>query len=85
MAVDQMLLQILVCPEDKSPVRLAEPAIVTSLNQLIEQGALTNRAGVAVKDKLDGGLIRADGKFLYPIREDIPIMLVEEAIELPRN
>ena len=33
-------------------------------------------------EPLDGGLIRADRKMLYPIREDIPVMLIEEGIPL---
>jgi uncharacterized protein YbaR (Trm112 family) len=27
-------------------------------------------------------LVRADGKFIYPIRQEIPIMLIDEAIPL---
>jgi uncharacterized protein YbaR (Trm112 family) len=33
-----------------------------------------------VSEKLDGGLLRADRKILYPVREDIPVMLIEEGI-----
>jgi uncharacterized protein YbaR (Trm112 family) len=33
-------------------------------------------------EPLDGGLIRGDRKMLYPIREDIPVMLIEEGIPL---
>jgi uncharacterized protein YbaR (Trm112 family) len=29
-----------------------------------------------------GGLVRADNKILYPIREDIPVMLIDEGIPL---
>ena len=36
----------------------------------------------AVSEPLDEGLIREDDKVLYPVREDIPIMLIDEAIEL---
>ena len=39
-----------------------------------------NRAGQLVEEKIEGGLIRADGKFLYPIRHNIPMMLVDEGI-----
>jgi uncharacterized protein len=35
-----------------------------------------------VNEKIDGGLIRADGKFLYPIRRNIPVMLVDEGLPL---
>ncbi len=33
-------------------------------------------------DPIDEGLVREDAKILYPVREDIPIMLIDEAIEL---
>jgi uncharacterized protein YbaR (Trm112 family) len=76
------LLKILCCPETRQELRLAEPELVGSLNRRIAEGAVQNRAGRAVTEPLDGGLLRADGKFLYPIRQDIPVMLVDEAILL---
>jgi len=63
-------------------VRLAEPAVVDKLNQQIAVGGLKNRGGQPMQEKIDGGLIRADGKFLYPIRRNIPVMLVDEGIPL---
>ena len=78
--IDADLLEILCCPETHQEVRLAEPAVVEKLNQQIATGLLKNRAGQPVQEKIDGGLIRADRKFLYPIRGRIPVMLVDEAI-----
>jgi len=80
--IDSELLKILCCPETHQEVRQAEPALVETLNQQIAAGALKNRAGQAVAERIDGGLARADGKFLYPVRQDIPIMLVDEALPL---
>jgi uncharacterized protein YbaR (Trm112 family) len=80
--VDPELLEMLCCPETKEDVALADAALVEKLNTLVEAGKLKNRGGEAVKEKLDAGLLRADGKVLYPIREDIPIMLIDEAILL---
>ncbi len=80
--IDAELLKILCCPETHQPLRVAEPALVEKLNQQIAAGGLQNRAGQPVAVNLDGGLVRADGKFLYPIRRDIPVMLVDEAIPL---
>jgi len=80
--VDQELLAILCCPETKQDVALADDALVAKLNAKIEQGQLKNKAGQPVGEKLDGGLVRADKKILYPIREDIPVMLIEEGIPL---
>ncbi|HWH72059.1 MAG TPA: hypothetical protein VNT26_22040 [Candidatus Sulfotelmatobacter sp.] len=76
------LLKVLCCPETHQEVRLAEPPLLDRLNQQIAAGGLKNRAGQPLKEKLEGGLVRADGKLLFPIQQGIPVMLTEEAIEL---
>ena len=76
------LLKILCCPETHQEVRLAEPSMIANLNQKIASGTLKNRAGQAVADAIDAGLVRLDGKFLYPIRRQIPVMLVDEALPI---
>lgn len=80
--IDAELLKILCCPETHQELRVADSALVEKVNQLVASGSLRNRAGQPVKEKLDGGLVRADGRFLYPIRQSIPVMLVDEAIPL---
>jgi uncharacterized protein YbaR (Trm112 family) len=52
------------------------------LNEAVSRGQLKNKASKPVTELLDGGLIRSDRKMLYPIREDIPVMLIEEGIPL---
>ena len=69
-------------PETKQEVILAEETLIAQLNARVGRGELKNKAGQPVSEKLDGGLIRADRKILYPIREDIPVMLIEEGIPL---
>ena len=78
--IDSELLKILCCPETHQELRPAEPALIAKVNQQIAAGTLKNRGGQLVKEQIDGGLMRADGKFLYPIRRNIPVMLVDEAI-----
>ncbi len=80
--VDPELLEILVCPETHQPVRPAEDELLSRLNEAIRSGGVTNRGGNAVGDPVEEGLVREDNKVLYPVREDIPIMLIDEAIEL---
>ena len=82
--VDPELLEILVCPETHQPVRPAEGGVLDRLNQAIRSGGVTNRGGSEVAEPLKEGLIREDDKILYPVREDIPIMLIDEAIELDK-
>ena len=83
--IDAELLEILACPEDKTAVRLADDAEVEAVNARIAAGGVKNRGGEAVTEPIDGGLIREDGKFLYAIRDEIPVMLIDEAIPLNGN
>jgi len=77
------LLEILCCPETRQPVREAPEALVESVNRAIRDGSLEMPAGGGPPGVLDGGLVREDGKFLYPVRNGIPIMLIEERIAVP--
>lgn len=80
--VDKDLLAILCCPETKLDVSLADDALINKVNEAVSRGVLKNKAEKPVTELLDGGLIRSDRKILYPIREDIPVMLVDEGIPL---
>ena len=80
--IDPALLKIMCCPETYQPIAVAELSLIEKLNQQITAGQLKNRAGQLIKEKIDGGLMREDKKFVYPIRENIPIMLIDEAIPL---
>jgi len=82
MVIDPELLKILVCPETKEPIHVAETDVLDALNRAIERGTVTTRGGETVKDPVDAGLVRDDGLILYPVREGIPIMLIDESIEL---
>jgi uncharacterized protein YbaR (Trm112 family) len=82
MSVSKELLEILVCPETKQPVRLAGPDVLERLRREVEAGRLRNRGGQPVSQPIREGLVREDGKILYPIDDGIPVMLIEESIEL---
>lgn len=80
--IDQKLLEILVCPETRQPLRPAPPELIERLNRAVGENRLTMRGGQPVERRLDGGLLRADEKVLYPIIDGIPVMLVDESIAL---
>lgn len=83
--IDQSLLDILVCPETKQPLHVADRALLDRLNASIREGSVTNRGGEPVTVGLDEALVREDGSLLYPVREDIPIMLIDESILLSQQ
>lgn len=82
MPVSPELLEILVCPESRQPVAPAPESLLARLNEQIRQGTLRNRGGEKVEAEIDEGLLREDGKILYIVDDSIPVMLIEESIEL---
>ena len=82
MPVSQELLDILVCPETKQPVKPADDELLARINDQIKAGSLRNRGGDTVSNAISEGLLREDGQILYVVDDGIPVMLIEESIEL---
>jgi len=80
--VDASLVAIMVCPETHQPLTVADDATVQKVNAAIAAGALKNRDGEAVTEAIEAGLIREDGEYLYVVRDNIPVMLIGEAVAL---
>ena len=83
--IDHNLLEILVCPETKQPLRVADEGLLDKLNVSIASGSVRTRGGASVESALSEALVREDGTALYPVRDDIPIMLIDESISLPHE
>ncbi len=74
------LLEVLCCPETRTPLKLADEGLIQSLNKAISAGTLKNGCGEKVTEPLSEALVTEDGKRVYPIREGIPVLLADEAI-----
>ena len=82
MPIDNDLIEILVCPETRQPVRLAPAETIARINAEIDSGRLRNRGGAKLEKHVEEGLLREDGRILYVVDDSIPVMLVDQSIEL---
>lgn len=82
MTLDPQLIEILVCPESKQPVATASADVLDRLNAAIAAGSAETLGGDRVAGPVTEGLLRQDGRILYPVRDGIPIMLIDESIDL---
>jgi uncharacterized protein YbaR (Trm112 family) len=80
--ISKELLKILVCPENQTQLELAGDQLLSRLNRAIGAGKVTNRMGRVVDQLLQAGLVRQDQTLLYPVVDDIPVLLLGEAISL---
>jgi uncharacterized protein YbaR (Trm112 family) len=78
--MEKRLLDILCCPVTKVPVRALARNELEALNREIAGGGVQNTSAAAVSSELRAGLITTDGKLIYRIEDDIPVMLADEAI-----
>ena len=83
--LDAELLDILVCPDTQQPLRLADDSLLREINASVSRGELRNRSGTVVTQALQAALVSEDGSRVYPVRDDIAIMLIDESIELPAS
>jgi uncharacterized protein YbaR (Trm112 family) len=80
--INKKLLDIIVCPVNHQPLQIADQQLIDQVNQAISAGLLKDRAGRPVTTPIKEGLIRQDGQVIYPIRDDIPVLLADEGIPL---
>ena len=80
MPVDRKLLEILCCPVSKTPLTVLGQEKLDKLNSTISSGEALYVDGKKVKDPLTEGLITEDGKVIYPVQDDIPVLLEEKGI-----
>jgi uncharacterized protein len=83
MLLDSKFLAMLACPDTRQPLIMAKAELISELNQLISRGALRNKKGDVLQSAIEGALLREDSTLFYPVREEIPDLLIEEGVELP--
>lgn len=72
--MDPEYLSILMCPKTKGALHLA------SADELAQANA--GRTGGEGDETLEAGLVCESGSLIYPIKDGIPVLLADEAIEI---
>lgn len=82
MTLDTALLDILVCPVTRLPLKWLPAADLERLNRAIADGRVTYRDGSRIEGALAQALVTRDGKLAYPVCDGVPVLLEEHGIEL---
>jgi len=80
--ITEELLALLRCPQTMQSLSLASVEQLAQIEATRTAGKLRDRAGRTVKEPIYGGLVREDGSLLFPIRDGIPVLLLDDALPL---
>jgi len=80
MPVDGKLLEILCCPVTKTPLTRLPAEKLDFLNRAIASGRALRVDGSTVDTALEEALVTEDGKVIYPVENDIPVLLEDMGI-----
>ena len=80
--MDPNLLNIICCPVTREKLSTATPKQLALINAEIANSTLKKLDGSIAEKPQSKALINATKTLLYPIEEDIPILLENEAIEV---
>lgn len=72
----------LACPQTGAPLQLMNTEPFASLLTAVGDGRAKTLQGDVVSGDIDAALRRVDGDVAYPVRGDIPQLLIAEAIDL---
>lgn len=74
------VLDLIRCPITLEKLEVAPADLVDRLRVLVRSGKLTNRIGASVTDEFHSGLVNASNNWFYPVIDEIPTLVPDEAI-----
>ena len=82
MSLDRAVLDILCCPLTHMPLEPLAADKLARLNECIAAGIVKNESRQVVAEALAAALVTRDGKLAYPVRDGIPVLLIDQGIAL---
>ena len=82
MTITPDILPILRCPTGGDGLTLAPPEMVQRVNRQIQEGRARDQVDSKVDQPIEAGLVNRQEDRLYPIRNGIATLIVEDAIRL---
>ena len=82
MPVDSKLLEILRCPVTKQPLSVLAEERIAQINEQVSAGQVRYADGSNVEKELEEALITENGRVIYRVDDDIPIMLQDLSIPM---
>jgi uncharacterized protein YbaR (Trm112 family) len=76
------ILDLSRCPETGQRLGMAPGDLLERLRKKQAAGTLLYRSGRVVTSPLEAGLLREDSRVIYPIQDGIPVLVVDELIQL---
>jgi uncharacterized protein YbaR (Trm112 family) len=80
MSIDGKLLEILCCPVSKTPLIRLPASRLRKLNSAISAGEVQYVNSKVVSEELKEALVTEDMKVIYPVVDNIPILLEDHGI-----
>ncbi len=80
MPIKPDLLEILCCPLTKTPLKVVDAGALARINERIAAGQVRYEGGAPVTEALQEALVTVDNQRLYAIKDNIPVMLIDESI-----
>jgi uncharacterized protein YbaR (Trm112 family) len=74
------VLDLIRCPITLEKLEMAPVELVERLRTSVRAGTLTNRLGTSVTDDFQSGLLNESKSWFYPMADEIPTLVPDEAI-----
>ena len=76
------LLDLIRCPITLERLDVAPVELTERLRGELRAGKLANRIGASLTGDFQSGLVNASGTWYYPVTDDIPVLVPDEAIAI---